>query len=207
MPLKGMVMLTHRALIPIIVLSIILAGCAAMGVPETSDPDKKIEYSYILFDQQQRPLPAERLIREAITIYKEIDNDLGLAEAYRAYGFFFRSPSIKKWQKHYETNAFMENGATYANRYDKSIEFFEKAVDILKKHKEYDTLTNVYLNMGFTYEFANLPENACEQYKMSATSNQQYMVNNPGGRLSVPKGFSSFEAYVSAIRERLKCTE
>lgn len=176
-----------------------------MGAPETTDPDKKVGYAYMLFDQQQRPLPAERLIREAIAIYEERNNELGLAEAYRAYGFFFRSGAVEKWQKHYESNAFMEAGTTYANRYDKSIEYFDKSAAILEKHKKYDALTNVYLNMGFTYEFAKQSEKACAQYNKSAISNREHMKNTPGASLTLPQGFTSYDAYVTSIKEKLKC--
>jgi len=198
--------LSMRAFILILALGTVLAGCAAMLVPLTSDPDKKLGYAYTLFDQLQRPLPAEHLIREAIAIYQEKNDELKLAEAYRIYGGFFRSGSIDTWHKHYEKRGFEESGATYAKRYDKSIEYFEKAATIFEKNKKYDDLTNVYLNMGLTYEYANQPEKACEQYSKSAISNQQYMRNNPGASVNLPKGFNSYEAYVVSIKERLKCS-
>ena len=194
-----------RGFISIVFIGIALAGCAAMGVPETSDPDKKVGHAYMLFDQQQRPLPAERLIREAITLYQEKNNALGLAEAYRAYGFFFRSSAIEKLHKHYELNGFMENEATYANRYDKSIEYFERSAAILEEHQKNDTLTNVHLNMGFTHELAKQPEKACAEYSKSIVSNQMHSKNNPNASLTLPQGFSSYEAYVNSIMERLKC--
>ncbi len=74
----------------IILLAILVAGCAAMGVPYTTDPKKKLSYAVMLYDEQQRPLPAERLIRESIDIFKSENNEKGLAQAYRVYGFFFR---------------------------------------------------------------------------------------------------------------------
>jgi len=188
-----------------LVISVVLSGCAAMGVPATSDPDKKIRYAYVLFDEQQRPLPAERLIREAIVLYLEKNNDLGLAEAYRAYGFFYRSAALEKWHKHYKANGFLEAGATYANRYEKSIAYFEKSAAILKKYNKNDSLTNIHLNMGFTYEFSNQLEKACDEYKKSIISNQRHMKENPGATLTLPKGFSSYEAYVNPFLERLKC--
>jgi len=188
-----------------LIVSLALSGCAAMFVPATSDPDKKIGYAYMLFDEQQRPLPAERLIREAIALYQEKNNDLGLAEAYRTYGFFFRSSSIEKWHKYYESNGFMEDGATYANRYDKSISYFEKSVAILEKHHKNDALTNVHLNRGFTYEFAKQPEKACDEYMRSLVSHQRHVKENPGVTYTLPKGVSSYGAYVNLFLERLKC--
>lgn len=181
-------------------------GCAAMLVPETNDPQKKIQDAYMLFDQQQRPLPAERLIRESLEIYKRENNELGLAEAYRSYGFFFRSPSIEKWHKHYETSGFLDKSATFNTRYDKSIEYFENSAQLFEKNKKYDMLTNVYLNMGFTYEFANKPDKACELYKRSLDPSKKFTENNPGKSISLPKGFSgTYEDYIDGFLKRLKC--
>ena len=42
------------------------SGCAAWGVPYTFDPIKKLKYACSLFDYNERPLPAENLIHEAI---------------------------------------------------------------------------------------------------------------------------------------------
>lgn len=196
-----------KLLISILVIGAVLSGCAAIGVVETSDPDKKIRDAYILFDEQQRPLPAERLIREAITIYQEKNNDLGLAEAYRAYGFFFRSSAIEKWHKYYEDNGFYEGGATVANRHAKSIAYFEKSAAIFEKYKKNDSLTNIHRNMGFTYEFANQPEKACDEYKKSIIASQRHKKENPSATLTLPKGFSSYEAYVNPFLERLKCSK
>lgn len=185
----------------------ILAGCAAVGVLETNDPDIKIRDAYELFDHEQRPLPAERLIQQAIAIYQSNNDDLGLGGAYRAYGFFFRSASITKWHKIYEASAFIEAGATYVNRYDKSIEYFEKSAAIFEKHQNFSALTNIYLNMGFTYEFASQPEKACEQYKKSLICSQRQIKNHPDASVTLPQGFSSYETYITSILERLKCAK
>src|SRR6267378_1202521 len=78
------------------------AGCAAFGVPATTDPAGKLRDATALFDRQDRPLPAERLIREALELYQKNGDQLGVAEAYRTYGFFFRSGSVGgKWSKFY----------------------------------------------------------------------------------------------------------
>jgi hypothetical protein len=136
------------SLLLLIVGSSLLTGCAAYGVPASSDPDQKLRDAYMLFDRKDRPLPAERLIREAITIYQEQNKEPALAEAYRAYGFFFRSQAVERWHKHYESSGFLEPGATYENRHDKSIEYFSRAAGILEKYQKHDRLSNIYLNMG-----------------------------------------------------------
>src|SRR3989442_11453492 len=138
-------------------------GCAGVGVVATSDPAAKLRDAGDLFDRQDRPLIAERLIREAMDIYQANNDQLGLAEAYRTYGFFFRSPSIEgKWNNYYRANGFLDRSATFATRYAKSIEYFEKARTIFAASTRYDALTNVDLNMGFTYIAAGNTPAACQ---------------------------------------------
>ena len=187
-------------------LIITLSGCAAALVPATSDPNKKIDYAYMLFDEQQRPLPAERLIREAIEAYGQQNNEIGLAEAYRAYGFFFRSSAVEKGRKIYEENGFLDKSATYSNRYQKSIEYFERSAKLFAKNNMYDNLTNIYLNMGFTYEFAKQDGKACEAYQRSLVANSKFMEGNPGTPVALPKGFvGTYEDYVTGFLKRLGC--
>jgi len=195
--------INHLALFALFVL--ILSGCAAIGVPHTNDPAKKIGYAYQLFDKQQRPLPAEKLIREAIDILKTQNNCYGLSEAYRAYGFFFRSAAVEKYHKHYKANGFMEPGATFDNRHEYSIKYFEKAGAIYLENNAYDKLTNIYLNMAFTYEFAKNNAKACEFYKKSLSSNKKYDELNPDSTMNLPEGFSSYGEYVRKHMERVKC--
>ena len=54
----------------IMLLLMVVSGCSAVGVPLTSDPAKKLSYAEALFDRDDRPLPAQTLIEDAIEIYK-----------------------------------------------------------------------------------------------------------------------------------------
>ncbi len=186
----------------ILVLSLLTGtGCAAMLVMATTNPDQKVRDAYMLFDQQYRPLPAERLIREAIARYQTRNDELGLAEAYRVYGFFFRSAALEKWQKFYESQGFYETNATFSNRYEKSIEYFEKSAALFEKHGTYDKLANVYLNMGFTYEFANQKSQACSAYKKSLIASDRFMKDHPGDLLNLPEGYSTYKEYIDRCLE------
>ena len=189
-----------------IVGSSLLSGCAAFGVPATNNPDEKLRDAYMLFDRQNRPLPAERLIREAIAIYQERKNEPALSEAYRAYGFFFRSQAVERLHKHYESAGFLEPGATYENRHEKSIEYFTKAADILQKYEKHDRLSNIYLNMGFTYEAAQQPHRACEMYTKTLKSHERFMSEHPGTQIDLPPGYQSFDQFINSRREKLRCT-
>lgn len=131
------------------VLSGVITGCAGIGVIATSDPAVKLSDASYLQDND-RPLIAERLIREATEIYQRKNDQLGLAESDMAYGHFFMSPTIEgKWSNFYRDKGFLDKSATYDSRYEKAIEYFEKALPVLKAHQRYDRMTNAYANEGF----------------------------------------------------------
>jgi len=188
-----------------LVLPLLIFGCAAFGLPVTSDPAKKIGQAYQLFDEQQRPLPAEKLIRDSIDIYKEKNDLAGLSEAYRAYGFFFRSGAIEKWNKHYKSKGFLETGATFENRYSYSIKYFKKARAIYLGNFRYDALANVYLNMGFTYAISKENMKACEMFDKSNANYEEHMKNHPDSKMNLPKGVVSYEDYIVEHKKRLSC--
>jgi len=189
---------------------VVLSGCAAMLVSETSDPDKKLGWATALLEEQHRPFPAEKLIREAIQIYKEQNNEMGLAEAYRSYGTFLRSGVIEEtpWRKSYVKDGFLDKSATYDNRYDKSIEYLENSGQLFAKNNKLDRVSNVYLNMGITYEIAGKTDKACEAYKTSQEIHRKFMEDNPGTIIRLPTGFSgTYEDYINSYYlKRLGCS-
>ena len=183
------------------------AGCAAIGVPATSDPAGKLRDATALFDRQDRPLPAERLIREALEIYQKNGDQLGVAEAYRTYGFFFRSGSVGgKWSKFYRNNGFLERSATFDTRYTKSIEYFEMARAIFSAHQRFDALTNVDLNIGFTFELMGDRQAACQAFDRSRQDNTELLRRKPGTRIELPQGVATYEQFLAPHRQRAGCS-
>lgn len=186
-----------------IVTTLSLVGCAGIGVFESSDPKVKLSDATYLFDKYDRPLIAERLIREAIEICQSKADQPCLADAYRTYGFFFRSPSIEgKWNKFFRENGFLDKSATFGDRYAKSIEYFEKAREIYARLERFDALTNVYLNMGFSYEFMGEPKLAYRAYDESSASNRENLRRNPDAHVELPKGFATVDDYLAPHRKR-----
>ena len=97
------------------------------AVLSTSDPLAKLHDAEDLFMRQDRPLPAERLIREAIAIYQEKDDPHGLGNAYREYGDLLMSPAIVKWETVYRRDGFQDKSVTFDNRVAKALENYSKA--------------------------------------------------------------------------------
>ncbi|MDP1928127.1 MAG: hypothetical protein Q8K62_06405 [Thiobacillus sp.] len=185
-----------------------LAGCAGIGVVESSDPKVKLSDATYLFDQYDRPLIAERLIREAINICQSKTDEPCLADAYRTYGFFFRSPSIDgKWNKFYRENGFLDKSATFGYRYAKSVEYFQKAREIYSRLEDFGALTNVDVNMGFSYELMGERKLACSAFDQSLASNRENLRRNPNAHVALPKGVTSFEDYLVPHRRRAGCND
>jgi tetratricopeptide (TPR) repeat protein len=184
----------------------LLAGCAGFGVVSTSDPAQKLRDAVGLWEGQDRPLIAERLIREAIEIYQSNNDPLGLANAYRIYGFFFSSKSIDgKWNVYYRKSGFLDRSATFDTRFIKSIEYFEKARALYAANSRFDALTNVDLNLGFTYAQIGDTQKACESFDRSLADNHENRRLNPALRQVLPGGFASYEEYLAATKKRYGC--
>ncbi|WP_207891860.1 tetratricopeptide repeat protein [Thiogranum longum] len=176
-----------------------------MLVPETSDPREKLGWAAELFNNQERPLPAERLIREAIEICIDSNDYSCLGRANVTYGFFFRSDSIGKWEKFYRENGFMDKEATFDNRLEISKRYFEKGIAYYVKTGEYDALTNAYLNLGFAYYFLGEHKEECGPYEKSLEAYQKNITRNPDANVAVPEGASSFPEYVAGQQKRAGC--
>ena len=84
----------HRLLSALMSVAI-LAGCAAALVPETSDPWKKYSQAMELF-AVQRPIPAERLLRESIDGLTQTDQYGRLALVQLEYSRFIGSPTFQQ---------------------------------------------------------------------------------------------------------------
>jgi len=203
------------------VFFIVLSGCrAALEVPETDDPLVKLEWAEELYNLQDRPQPAEKLIREAIVLCEQKKDDECMGEAYLNYGFFFRSPSVRDKESFYRDNGFYDKTATFDNRLVKSKENFEHAISYYKKTDDYAALTQAYLNLGFAYHFLSTSDSGnklngktispalsaqCEPYSKSLQYNLKHLQKKPGAKISLPEGVSSYREYIEIHLQRAGC--
>jgi len=190
-------------------LCIVLTGCSAMFVPATSDPAKKLSYAYELVMDQGRPLPAERLIRDAITIYSAEQNEKGLMKAYWMYGVFFKSKAVGALQAAYEPSGFLDTTATFKNRYEKSIEYFNRAEMIATKLQDKNMIANMQFNKAYAYVAIGDYHQACKSFDSCLEINRQFHRENPDAKFSLSDGsFGSFEEYANSLesyKNVLKC--
>src|SRR5689334_3289549 len=69
----------------------VLIGCDAVGVFYTKDPQHKLGNAEVM-QQSDRPLAADLFIHQAMEIYKQRNDEAGLAMSYKAYAFFLNNP-------------------------------------------------------------------------------------------------------------------
>jgi tetratricopeptide (TPR) repeat protein len=174
----------------------LLDGCAGVGVVASSDPLTKLNDAEDLFKRQDRPLIAERLIREAIVIYQDQDDPHGLGNAHREYADFLLSPSITgKWQQFYSKNGFQDKSVTLENRKDKAAEYYAKALEYyaraepkLRDTNRFGPLTNVYFNMGWTWHQLGDRTKSCASYDNALGAYLENIRRDPEARPFSPTG-------------------
>lgn len=186
----------------------LLTGCQGVGIFATSDPVTKLNDAEYLYTRESRPLAAERLIFEAMAIYRKQNNFRGLGNAYREYGDFLRSPALLGPEgRLYRENRFFDPSVTFANRFAKSLEYYAKALRFyarserpLREDKRFDALTNTYFNMGYCYYMLRDHVKACRSYSNSLGAYKENIRLNPGAK---PAG-GSFASVPDAIAHARK---
>lgn len=192
----------------IIYLSIVIitASCAGVGVVSTDDPYKKLKHANILLEKEGRPVLAERLITEAISIFKQKNDQAGLAEGFRQYGLFLRSHSLNPNSPYFIKYGFIDKDVSYKDRSLGSIKYFKKSLKIYKELNDTSMLTNIYFLIGGSYS-AGLNDNlnGCKFYKKSIESNIEYTKENPDINIPSPEGFYSYEDFMIAVMKQSNC--
>jgi tetratricopeptide (TPR) repeat protein len=193
-------------------LTLLSAGCAGVGVMASSDPLVKLNDADYLFTRQNRPLIAERLIMEAMTIYQQQDDARGLGHANRAYADLLLSASVSgKWSTHYRQHGFEDRTVTYENRTAKAAEYYTRALghyaraaDRLRGTVHYDELTNVYFNMAYSYLQLNDHIKACHFYDETLAAYQENIRRNPNAKPFSPT--ATVADIVDKQKEQANCT-
>src|ERR1700722_6962385 len=174
---------------------LLMASCAGVGIVASSDPRTKLSDAQVLFSRKDRPVPADKLINEAIAIYEGTDDAHGLGNAYREYGDFLRSQAVANWEPQYRRNGFVDRSVTFDNRIDKAREFYGKSlaaysdtVQRLTQERRYDALTNVYFNMTWVYLALDQKQQACESFEQTLKAYHQNIQHNPSAKPTYPPG-------------------
>ena len=214
----------RRTALGFLLAMLLLGGCAGVGIMATSDPFQKIVDATYLVLESARPLPAERLIMEAMEIYRERQDFFGLALAHDTYGDLLLSRAVVvRWANFYRENGFQDKAVTYDNReakakeyYAKAWEFYQRGEPQLKEQKRYGALTGLSLNMADLLEYSKVPvdpgmtesakrEKICAFYDVALDAYAKNIAQNPGSKQFLPPGFDSVSDYIRALKKDTAC--
>lgn len=191
----------------IILACVNLMGCAAVGVPITFNPEKKLWYAESLIYDLDRPIPAQNLIEEAIEIYEKREDEVGLARAYRAYANFleYEAVAVGGFEGNH-SRLFMGKIIAFKDLSQEAIGYWEKALYLFEKNSLYDEASNAYFNIGrLHFLFLKNRKKACENFEKSLQSHLIFRSNNPDIKISLPQGFESFEEYIESTKKEAGC--
>lgn len=192
---------------------VFLSSCAGVGIVASPDPLVKLNDAEYLFTHQNRPVPAESLILEAMAIYQKRDDTHGLGNANREYGDFLKSQAVINWERAYSRNGFFDRSVTFYNRLEKASEHYSKALEYYRVAEtreiaagEYDHLTNVYFNMGLSHWALGETTQACDDYDRALHAYEENMRRNPAAQ---PQGSNAgnVSQTLASAKKRTGCTE
>jgi tetratricopeptide (TPR) repeat protein len=196
----------------VVLVATMLSACTGIGIVASSDPLVKLNDAEYLFMRENRPLPAERLIQEAMEIYQKRDDAHGLGNANREYGDFLKSQAVINLEVAYRRNGFLDRSITFDNRLEKAADFYAKALEYYRIAEtrelaagEYDHLTNTYFNMGLSNS-ALKKRQACVDFDRSLQAYEENMRRNPGAQ---PQGSNAGDVphTIVAAKKRTSCGE
>jgi tetratricopeptide (TPR) repeat protein len=190
----------------------LIGACTAVGVVSTGDPLTKLNDAAVLYGRKDRPLPAEKLIREAIAIYQREDDAHGLGIAYREYGDLLRSAAVINWESEYRRDGFLDRSINFDNRLEKANEFYRKALDSLElgaKQREstgrYDALSNVYYNMAWAHLALGETSQVCEDFDHALGAYMENTRRNPAAKPMHSPAFGSAAEEIAYRKRQAGC--
>jgi tetratricopeptide (TPR) repeat protein len=201
-----------RSTLVAVLLASLLCACAGVGIVATNDPLTKLNDAAVLFGQKDRPLPAERLIIEAINIYQHNGDSHGLGNAYREYAELLTSPAVARDEAVYRRDGFADKSITFDNRltkandfYRKALEYYDQAAPQLRSAGRYDALTNVYYNMARVNLALGRKDKACTDFDLTLDAYKQNIQQLPSAKPNFSRGFSSLPEALDYERRRAGC--
>lgn len=184
-----------------------LVGCAAIFGRSTDDPYVMLQWASEEFAQQDDPFTAEELIQDALRVFHKNGDRLGKAEAYRQYGLLLRSNAVRKNEKRYLREGFLDPGIMFTNRFHKAVEFFKQSREIYAEENRYEKLSNIDISMAKAYAHLNRSLEACDSLASSLRNYSAYKKANPDMKEFHAEELADYEEYVGILKKQLVCPE
>lgn len=182
----------------IIFAALTFVGCSAALVPASSNPDTKLTQAKDLMSLE-RAIPAERLVREAIDIYKEQNNVKGLANAYAQYGLMLISPVYRKYEK------FWRDGGSYDPTPKTAINYLEQSLLLYGQADDPEGQRFASFQLGRLFQMDGENKKACHAYDQSTQYHQIALNRFPQNKYYIAPGTKSWEDMISKLKVQLGC--
>jgi tetratricopeptide (TPR) repeat protein len=180
----------------LLIILLLIVGCSAALVPYTSDPSKKIDQAYALMDSG-RPLPAEKLIDDALEIYQKEGNELGIAEVYHTYG------NLYKTGIYYSSSRVSERRVKTK---EEAVGYFQKAVDLYLNHNDFIGAAKCQFGIGQVYWVVGKKTEACAALDDSLASYNKAKERDPAARMPFRYHETEFPKVIQYTKEGVGCS-
>ncbi|NUU03896.1 hypothetical protein [Herbaspirillum robiniae] len=184
---------------------LVLTSCAAGLVPKVDDPARKLQIAQDLFENRDRPLAAEPLIIDAISLYKEKHDVAGLVEGQRIYGLFLRSEAVGRSRQHYVEYGFKDKDVSFATRLSGALLYFERATALAKDNMLVDIIPNLYLNIALTNQAQGNGRATCAAFDESLRADDVRIQRSPQKKTILPREYASFREGVNDLKAKAGC--
>jgi|GEM_PF-5989372 len=204
--------------------SAVITGCNTITQPSpkptvTTTQTTTVNPHQLLIEAQQhrsagRALPALQLTQQAIASYEAAQDWRKLGATYTEYAKLLRSPIVPLSADLFIKQGFIDrkNGITYDNRIEKSREIDQQAITVLsmaeqqsRAAKEYDLLTNIYVNQATAYLGLQQIPDACRSYDLAIAAYQDNRRQLAHQNLSLTVGGETVEQQIQKAQRQLGC--
>ncbi|MCA9408793.1 MAG: hypothetical protein KC733_08890 [Candidatus Omnitrophica bacterium] len=174
----------------------------AMAWPFQS-AEEKLKVAEVMYEERDRPLRAQVLLSEARRIYEKEGDIVGIAHVNRAYAYFLKSGAVGRWSK----MDFDDKTVNHSNRFQKAIDYLEKALEVYEEKRLYAYASNVHFNMAAIY--SNRLDNneiACTHLEASLQNHIKYNESNlNNGKVELLRGYDSFQEIIDKAKTEANC--
>jgi len=201
-----------------------ITGCNTINQP-SPQPTAKIATTsavnphQLLIEAQQhrsagRAVPALQLTQQAIASYEAAQDWRKLGATYTEYAKLLRSPIVPLSADMLIKQGVIDrkNGITFDNRIEKSRDIDQQAITVLsmaeqqsRTAKEYDLLTNIYVNQATAYLGLQQIPDACRSYDLAIAAYQDNKRQLANQSLSLTVGGETVEQQIQKAQRQLGC--
>lgn len=189
-------------------LALWLTACAGVGIVETNDPKVKLAQADYLFKEQGRVMQARRQLDEAIVLFEQRGDKLGLAYSYLLYGLLARFDNPDPTNRVIYMSVRPRDALGYTHtpaQIDASDDYYRKARDYANEAQDFDLLASALYALGVNMKLRGEPLKACPFYDQSLTASREARRRQPDRKVSLPSGFSSMEEWLVQVKKDAGC--